>query len=64
MIELEDKLYSTHDLAEIFKCNVAYIRYLTRHKKIGRYRNGRVFLFSKDHILTYLKKNEVPMRAF
>lgn len=62
-MRLEDgKFYIVEDVAKLLHCTPAFVRKISRAKKIGSYRNGKRRLYSKEHILNYLKSVEIRKR--
>jgi len=56
----DDKLMTIDEVAEELRCSVKHIRNLIRKKRVGRYKNGKAYLFSRErHIQPYLESVEV-----
>ncbi|UCD07171.1 MAG: helix-turn-helix domain-containing protein [Candidatus Aenigmatarchaeota archaeon] len=63
-MRIEDgNLYIVEDVAKFLHCTPAFVRKITRDKKIGSYRNGKRRLYSKEHIQSYLKSVEIKRRG-
>ena len=58
-MNIDDNLMTIDEVAEELRCSVKHIRNLIRLRKIGRYKNGKAYLFSHErHIQPYLESVE------
>ena len=54
-----DNLMTIDEVAEILRCSTKHIRNLILRRKIGRYKNGKAYLFSRErHLQPYLESVE------
>jgi len=59
MIKLEDRLYTTREVAEILHCNTRFVCILIKRKKLPAIANGKMYLFDPEEIIKYLENNKV-----
>jgi len=59
MIKLEDRLYTTREVAEILHCNRKFVCTLIKRKQLPAVANGKMYLFDPEDITRYLEKNKV-----
>jgi len=59
MIELEDRLYTSREVAKILRCHPRHICILVKRRELPAYVNGKMYLFGREHILGYLESHKV-----
>jgi len=54
-----DTLMTIDEVAEELRCSTKHVRNLILRRKIGRYKNGKAYLFSRErHLQPYLESVE------
>jgi len=54
-----DDLMTIDEVAEMLRCSTKHVRNLILRRKIGRYKNGKAYLFSRErHLQPYLASVE------
>ena len=59
MIKLENRLYTTREVAEILHCNTNFVCNLIKRKQLPAVANGKMYLFDPEDIINYLENNKV-----